>query len=227
MVGTMTQSIRYSLFDTPLGLMAIAWTDRGLCGIRLPEKDERATAAAFESDGARSDPGDLPPWVRAAQRDLVEHLSGRSRDLSSIPLDLEGLPPFHRKVYEVARAIPAGSCVTYGDLARRVGSPHAARAVGQALSRNPFPVVVPCHRVVASGGGAGRFLAGGFSAYGGLSTKARLLEVEGVVLVGAHGRAPLRGRPARRAVGFAPRGWRRVRALRRSRPPRPYRSRRR
>lgn len=95
----------------------------------------------------------------------------------SVPLDLSRVPPFHARVYEVARTIPPGTTLTYGEIARRLGEPGAARAVGQALGANPFAPIVPCHRVLAAGGGTG-----GFSADGGVATKRRLLEIEGVHL---------------------------------------------
>ena len=87
---------------------------------------------------------------------------------------MDGVPEFHRRVYEAARAIPPGNTLSYGDIAKRVGAPGAARAVGQALGRNPFPIVVPCHRVLAAGG-----KIGGFSAQGGVATKRRMLAIEG------------------------------------------------
>jgi methylated-DNA-[protein]-cysteine S-methyltransferase len=104
---------------------------------------------------------------------LTRHLEGTNQDLSTIPLDFDGIPPFHREVYRVALGIPAGEPMSYGQLAARAGSPQAARAVGQAMRRNPFPLIVPCHRVVATGGGLG-----GFSAVGGVTTKRRLLSIE-------------------------------------------------
>jgi methylated-DNA-[protein]-cysteine S-methyltransferase len=94
-------------------------------------------------------------------------------DLSNIQLDMEGVPPFHRRVYEVARAIAPGNTRTYGEIATRLGDPGAARAVGQALGHNPFAPVVPCHRVLAAGG-----RSGGFSANGGVATKLRMLQIE-------------------------------------------------
>ncbi len=93
---------------------------------------------------------------------------------------MDGVPEFHRRVYEAARAIPPGNTLSYGDIAKRAGVPGAARAVGQALGRNPFPIVVPCHRVLAAGG-----KIGGFSAQGGVETKRRMLEIEGAPLNGA------------------------------------------
>jgi methylated-DNA-[protein]-cysteine S-methyltransferase len=115
--------------------------------------------------------------VRRSIDRIGNHLQGRKVDLSSLRLDFEGLPDFHRRVYEAARGVRPGSTVSYGGLADRAGAPGAARAVGQAMARNPFPVVVPCHRVLASGG-----RPGGFSAHGGLRTKARLLGIEGVAM---------------------------------------------
>ena len=101
-------------------------------------------------------------------------LRGEPRDLGAIDLDMSGIPEFPRRVYAVARAIPPGQTVTYGDVAARLGEPGAARAVGQALGRNPFAIIVPCHRVVAAGG-----RLGGFSANGGAATKRRILAIEG------------------------------------------------
>ena len=86
---------------------------------------------------------------------------------------MEGVAGFHRRVYDAARAIPPGKTLAYGEIAERIGAPGAARAVGQALGRNPFPIVVPCHRVLAAGG-----KIGGFSAHGGTATKRRMLAIE-------------------------------------------------
>jgi methylated-DNA-[protein]-cysteine S-methyltransferase len=95
-------------------------------------------------------------------------------DLSTIPIDLTGISPFYRNVYETACAVPWGRTASYGEIARRAGFAGAARAVGQAMSRNPLPLIIPCHRILASGG-----RLGGFSAYGGAASKQRLLALEG------------------------------------------------
>ena len=124
-----------------------------------------------------------PPEVQGVIDRIVALLRGEASDLSSIPLDMDQVPAFHRRVYEAARAIPPGMTLSYGDIAARAGAPGAARAVGQALGRNPFPIVVPCHRVLAAGG-----KIGGFSAQGGIATKRRMLAIEGARLNGA---APL------------------------------------
>ncbi len=102
-----------------------------------------------------------------------------------MPLDLDGLPPFRRKVYETAREIGPAKTATYGELADRAGKPGSARAVGQALSKNPFPIVVPCHRIVAAGN-----KPGGFTSWNGLETKAKLLEAEGTRLFRGKGGLP-------------------------------------
>jgi methylated-DNA-[protein]-cysteine S-methyltransferase len=127
-----------------------------------------------------------PAPVRRAIDALCRHLDGDLQDFGDLALDMREVADFHRRVYVGARKIPAGRTVSYGELASRIGSPGAARAVGQALGKNPLPIVVPCHRVLAAGG-----KAGGFSAYGGLGTKRRILAVEGVLLgEGAPGRKP-------------------------------------
>ncbi len=108
---------------------------------------------------------------------VKKHFAGKAEDFADVVLDLEGVPEFHRKVYVASRRIPLGKTVTYGELARSVGSPDAARAVGQALGRNPIALIVPCHRILAAGK-----KPGGFSAHGGITTKAKMLAIEGVVL---------------------------------------------
>ncbi len=169
-----TDATRFTLFDTPIGLCGIAWGPRGVVGLQLPEAREAATRARV----LRRFPGALearPPLeMKRAQDGILALLRGEANDLSSIALDMECVPPFHRRVYEAARAIPPGATLSYGEVAARIGSPGSARAVGQALGRNPFAIVVPCHRVLAAGG-----KVGGFSANGGISTKLRLLSIEG------------------------------------------------
>jgi methylated-DNA-[protein]-cysteine S-methyltransferase len=123
-----------------------------------------------------------PAFVQAAVVRVQRLLEGARDDLCDLPLDLATVPEFHRRVYEVARAIPPGEVLTYGEVARRLGDPGASRAVGQALGANPFAPVVPCHRVLAAGG-----RSGGFSAEGGALTKLKMLEIEGARLGGEPG----------------------------------------
>jgi methylated-DNA-[protein]-cysteine S-methyltransferase len=115
-----------------------------------------------------------PPDVQRALDAIAALLGGAPSELDAVLLDMEGVPPFHRRVYEVARGIPAGATLSYGEVAARLGDKGLARAVGQALGQNPFAIVVPCHRVLAAGG-----MPGGFSANGGVATKLRLLAIEG------------------------------------------------
>ncbi|WP_437318445.1 methylated-DNA--[protein]-cysteine S-methyltransferase [Sorangium sp. So ce385] len=163
----------FLLFDTAIGRCGIAWGARGVALLQLPEGREDGTRARLleRMPGALEAPP--PPDVQRAIDGIAALLRGEASDLSGVPLDMERVPPFHRRVYEVARAIPPGATLTYGDIAARLGSIGAARAVGQALGRNPFAILVPCHRVLAAGG-----KVGGFSADGGVTTKLRLLEIE-------------------------------------------------
>jgi methylated-DNA-[protein]-cysteine S-methyltransferase len=170
---------RFALFDTALGRGGIAWGLRGIVGVFLPESDERHTRARIHRRAPRAREGVPPPGVQRAVDGIVALLAGGTSDLTGIPLDLEGVAEFDRRVYAVARTIPPGATLSYGEIAVRLGNPTAARDVAQALGRNPFPLVVPCHRVVAVGG-----RLGGFSARGGSATKLRLLLVEGAAVNG-------------------------------------------
>jgi methylated-DNA-[protein]-cysteine S-methyltransferase len=176
----------FTLFDTEIGTCGIAWGERGIVQVQLPEartSETRARILRRFPDAVEAAP---PFAVARALEAIVRLLAGQPSDLRAIALDMKDVPPFHRRVYEVARTIPAGSTLTYGEVASRLGSPGAARAVGQALGHNPFAIVVPCHRVMAAGG-----RLGGFSANGGTTTKVRLLAIEG-----AHVTATLDGAEA-------------------------------
>jgi methylated-DNA-[protein]-cysteine S-methyltransferase len=165
----------YTLFDTAIGRCAIAWGTRGILAVQLPEADDRATRARLlrRCSGASEM---LPPaGVKRVCDDIVALLDGEAIDLKSVALDVQAVSEFERRVYAIARTIPPGETLTYGDIATRLGAPGAAREVGQALGRNPFPIVVPCHRVQAAGG-----KTGGFSAPGGVATKLRMLQIESV-----------------------------------------------
>jgi methylated-DNA-[protein]-cysteine S-methyltransferase len=168
----------WTLFDTAIGWCGLAWSDAGLTWLQLPEEDREATRVRLRSKVADADSEisatSAPPWVNDALARVREHLAGVPQDLASSRLDLSRVAPFTAKIYRAAQAVPAGATATYGELASIAGSPGASRAVGRAMATNPWPVIVPCHRVVAAGGGKG-----GFSAYGGLVTKEKLLKLEG------------------------------------------------
>ncbi len=166
----------FVLFDTAVGHCAIAWGPLGITGVQLPETDEAATRERMHSRFPGVAESAPPAPVTQAIDKLVAMLSGAPvipADLSDIELDMSATPPFHQRVYAVARRMVPGETMTYGEMARLLGEPGAARAVGQALGHNPFAPIVPCHRILAADG-----RAGGFSADGGVRTKLHLLEIE-------------------------------------------------
>ena len=163
----------FTLFDTAIGRCGIAWGERGVVGVQLPEGSEDGTRARMLHRFPAAGEASPPPEVKRSIDCITTLLRGRASDLSTIALDMDGVPPFHRRVYEVARSIAPGATLSYGEIAARLGERGLARDVGQALGRNPFPLIVPCHRVLAAGG-----KAGGFSANGGVTTKLRLLTIE-------------------------------------------------
>jgi methylated-DNA-[protein]-cysteine S-methyltransferase len=166
----------FALFDTPIGTCALVWSGRGITGLQLPEPTPAATRRWPDAVEAAA----VPAGVQRALDRVQALLAGTTTDLADIPLDLDAAPEFNRRVYEVARTIPPGRTMTYGEIAKRLGVPHESREVGQALGKNPVAIIVPCHRVL---GADGRM--GGFSANGGVSTKRRMLEIEGAPEVGA------------------------------------------
>jgi methylated-DNA-[protein]-cysteine S-methyltransferase len=167
----------HCLFDTAIGPCGVAWNPRGITHVQLPEADRGATEGRLRKGTGVTTPGQPSPEVEEAIARIKRYLAGETIDFALVALDLTGISAFHRRVYDAARRIGWGQTTTYGELARQAGAPGAARAVGQALGRNPVPIVVPCHRILASGG-----KIGGFSAFGGAAAKERLLALEGVHL---------------------------------------------
>lgn len=167
----------YCLFDTQFGTCGVAWSDQGLTRLQLPERDRSATERRLRRTSTDAEPTSPPPSVQHAVASLQCYFAGSAIDFAAVALDLSGVNAFHRGIYEALRAIGWGETVSYGALGERAGFPDAARAVGQAMSRNPVPIIIPCHRVLASG-----HKMGGFSAFGGAQTKLRLLAMEGVQL---------------------------------------------
>lgn len=170
----MEASAAFATFDTAIGRCALAWRGDVVIGVALPEADEDRLAAGIARRFPGAVPAEPPPGPQRAIALIAAHLAGERVDYSGVTLDFGDCALFERQVYAAAARIPCGSVRTYGDLARTLGAPGAARAVGVALGRNPVPIIVPCHRVVASDG-----KAGGFSAPGGTATKFRILEIEG------------------------------------------------
>lgn len=166
----------FALFETAIGRCGVAWSERGLTGVMLPMVeggDLGSRMAQRHPEAAEVEP---PPLVADAIAGMQALLSGEKRDLLEVQLDDGELAPLNAQVYAIARAILPGETLTYGDIARRLGDISLSRAVGQALGANPWPIVVPCHRVLAAGG-----RKGGFSAPGGADTKLRMLEIEGAL----------------------------------------------
>lgn len=176
MTATPAPTPFFALFDTAVGDCAIAWGDAGICGVQLPEADAARTRARMQQRFPGASQALPDAAVQAAIRNIGAMLRGEPHELDGLELDMRAVPAFHQRVYAVARAIPPGQTLTYGEVAARLGEPGAARAVGQALGRNPFAPVVPCHRVLAAGDNPG-----GFSASGGIRTKLRLLIIEGAM----------------------------------------------
>lgn len=171
MMTTMTtrQPSLQAGFDTALGRCALRWTDAGITAVLLPHPDGRAGPGVEEGDP-------LPAFVLEAIEGICATMAGRPADLRSVPLDLEAVDDRRRAIYDETRTIRPGHTRSYGEVARalRLDPVTGAREVGAALARNPVPVIVPCHRVLAADG-----TLHGFSAPGGLETKRRMLELEG------------------------------------------------
>ena len=172
-IARMTQA--FHIFETAIGSAGLAWGDHGLIGAHLPERDPANVRARMH----KRFPGIVeaetaPPKIEAAEADIRRLLEGDKPDLLDVEIDESRVPEFNRRVYEIARAVPPGETITYGEIATRLGDKLLARDVGAAMGANPWPIVVPCHRVTAAGG-----KLGGFSARGGQQTKLKLLAIEG------------------------------------------------
>ncbi len=168
----------YCLFETGIGTCAVAWTERGLKRVQLPDTDATATERHVSGEAGRSSRTDPPPSILECVQLLQAYFRGDRIDFRGVRLDDEGISQFNTKIYRALSEVAYGTTTTYGALARSVGAPGASRAVGVAMARNPWPIVIPCHRVLASGQ-----RIGGFSAPGGQMTKERLLTLEGSSVV--------------------------------------------
>jgi methylated-DNA-[protein]-cysteine S-methyltransferase len=168
----------YHVFETAAGYCAIAWNDAGIVRMQLPASDAAATERYLRRRLAGAEPSAPTATVAAAIAAVKRYFSGERVDFSEIRLDLGKQDEFFTRIYAEARRIGWGQTTTYGTLAKQLGAdPQAARDVGQAMARNPVPLIIPCHRVLAAGG-----KVGGFSAPGGSTAKIRMLQLEGVRL---------------------------------------------
>jgi len=169
----------FAVFETAIGWAGIAWGDKGLIGAYLPEPDPQTVRMAF----SRKFPGSVEAVPSPAIASVIDQVAalmrGEKVDLSDAPIDLGRVPEFNAKVYEITRRIPPGETLTYGQIAIQLGDRLLAQQVGAALGRNPWPIIVPCHRVTAANG-----KLGGFSARGGTDTKLKLLAIEGAAAAG-------------------------------------------
>lgn len=166
----------FALFDTEIGRCGIAWGPRGIVGACLPEASDDAARARLRRRYPQAMETAPPAEIRRICDAVVALTRGEPVAFTDVTFDMDGVPAFNRQVYDIALRIPPGATLTYGEIATRLGQPEAARAVGVALGQNPFPPLVPCHRILMAGG-----RIGGFSAPGGITTKRRLLAIESVL----------------------------------------------
>ncbi|HVX99795.1 MAG TPA: methylated-DNA--[protein]-cysteine S-methyltransferase [Pseudorhodoplanes sp.] len=166
--------LAFALFGTAIGVCAVVWSERGIVAVQLPQADAPRTRRRVLGRYPAAVESEPPESIRRAVAGMTALLEGEAADLTGIAIDDEGISEFNKRVYAIARTIPPGRTMTYGEIAERLGDKLLARAVGRALGENPVPIIVPCHRVLAANG-----RSGGFSAAGGAVTKLRLLTIEG------------------------------------------------
>lgn len=168
----------YLVFATASGFCGIGWSSVGITCLRLPTKSAEATERALGRRLPYAEPGAPTPAVAAAVAAVQRYFEGEETDFSGVKLDVGEQEAFFQQIYAAARRVGWGHTTTYGALTKEVGAgPEAARDVGEAMARNPVPLIIPCHRVLAAGG-----KIGGFSAPGGAAAKLRMLALEGVRL---------------------------------------------
>jgi O-6-methylguanine DNA methyltransferase len=168
----------HTFFNTPIGLCGLAWNSAlAITHFALPEASDAITRQRFAQNAGGAESDSPPVKITQLIERVGNHLSCQLDPFLDVELDMTGVMDFARDVYDFSRCIPPGATRTYGEVANAIGQPGTAQAVGHALGRNPIPLIVPCHRIVAAGG-----RPGGFSAPGGTATKSRLLQIEGAVL---------------------------------------------
>ncbi|MDI6027107.1 methylated-DNA--[protein]-cysteine S-methyltransferase [Corticibacterium sp. UT-5YL-CI-8] len=169
----------YQLFETALGWMGVAWSEKGVSRFQLPDRDKARTAGQLTSRLSNGQlsiaEADVPDWIDRLIQRVKLYAQGDPVEFASIPVDLDGVDAFRLAVYAQTRELSYGQTLSYGELAARAGHKGLAREVGQAMGSNPVPLIIPCHRVLATGN-----RIGGFSAPGGSASKQRMLSLEGV-----------------------------------------------
>ena len=164
----------YAIFDTGIGRCGIAWSEAGIVSVQLPETREIETRRRLYRLYPEAREQRPPVMVEIAIEGICTQLRGGTADLSHVPLDMTGIRPFDARVYDLTRTIPRGETLTYGEVAARLKASGAAHSVAQAIAKNPYMLIVPCHRVLEAGNYADRL-----SPYGGVISKRRLLALEG------------------------------------------------
>jgi methylated-DNA-[protein]-cysteine S-methyltransferase len=165
------RAVHWTSISAPIGRVLVAVGEAGLVRVRFRQSEAAFVAELERQLGVRAVRS--PTQTAEAVDQLRAYFAGRRRGFD-LPVDLRHVTPFVRRVLTATMRVPAGDLVSYGDIARRIGRPRGSRAVGQALGRNPIPIVIPCHRVIAAGGRLGGYT-------GGLAVKRRLLRLEGAL----------------------------------------------
>ena len=166
----------YMLFETALGRCGVAWGENGVRATSFPHETDAGTRKQLFRRGSVAQEASPPSGIAKIIDDIAALFTGEKRDLSYVSLDMNDIGVFERDVYALSLQIKAGELKTYGDLAVVLGDVSLSRRVGQALGRNPFPIIVPCHRIVGADGAMT-----GFSAPGGAELKRKLLKIEGAL----------------------------------------------
>ncbi|MGC2026017.1 methylated-DNA--[protein]-cysteine S-methyltransferase [Bradyrhizobium sp.] len=164
----------YTIFDTAIGRCGIAWGPSGIVGVQLPEAREIETRRRLFQLYPEARETRPASNVETAIEGIVALLRGATADFAEVALDMGGIHAFDQRVYQITQRIPRGETLTYNEIAARLGASGAVRSVAQAVARNPFVVIVPCHRVLETGGYTDKM-----SLHGGLISKRRLLSIEG------------------------------------------------
>jgi methylated-DNA-[protein]-cysteine S-methyltransferase len=175
--GTRMAGWAHSIFDTVIGRCGIAWSVAGIVGVQLPQAREIETRKRLFKHFPEARETRAPANVELAIEGIAALLRGQSADFSGVTLDMNGIPAFSQRVYRITREIGRGATLTYNEIAVKLGASGAVHAVSQAIGRNPFVIIIPCHRVLEKGGYADQI-----SPYGGIISKRRLLSIEGTPL---------------------------------------------